>query len=570
MDKEMTGYPSIDKPWLKYYSDKAINASLFEGTVFDYLWESNKDYPDNVAINYYGRKITFRELFEHIDETAASFSALGVRSGDIVVISSVTTPETIYIFYALNKIGAISNMVDPRTSIDGIHEYIEETESRILVTINVAYPKIIKATHNTKVNKIIVTSPADSLKGVIKQLYRLKNRAPELQPNSITWDSFINQGEGHVWEPTKYTKEQCCVIVHTGGTTGSPKGVMLSNDNLNALVQQSILTDIDMRRVHNWMDIMPPFIAYGVGMGICLPLVIGMETILIPSFDPKQFDKLLVKHKPIHMVFVPSYWGTIIESKRLRNEDLSYIIAPTVGGDTMDVALEKSVNQFLKDHGCSYTVTKGYGMTEVCAGVTGTLDNLNELGSVGVPFVKTVISIFDPETGAELKYNQMGEICICGPNVMLGYYKNPEATKEIIRLHEDGNYWVHSGDIGYMNENGSLFIVDRMKKMIVRYDGFKVFPSLIEKTISSHSAIDNCCVVGCKDHEHAQGKLPVAFIVLKQNCHNDPDIVICELKELCAKELPEYAQPVKYTIIPELPVTPIGKIDYRSLEDRLK
>ena len=303
-----------------------------------------------------------------------------------------------------------------------------------------------------------------------------------------------------------YHKDQCCVIIHTGGTTGTPKGVMLSNDNINALVQQSILTGIDMQRHHNWMDIMPPFIAYGIGMGIHLPLVIGMELILIPSIDPKKFDQLLIKYKPIHMVFVPSYWGTIINSKRLKKTDLSFIIAPTVGGDTMPPALEMAANQFLKEHGCSSAVTKGYGMTEVSAGVTGTLDVLNEPGSVGSPFVKTIISIFDPETGNELQYNQMGEICISGPNVMLGYYKNETATKETIRQHKDGSTWVHSGDLGYMNENGSLFIVDRIKKMIIRYDGFKVFPSQIEKVIASHNSVQGCCVVGSPDSEHAQGE----------------------------------------------------------------
>lgn len=262
---------------------------------------------------------------------------------------------------------------------------------------------------------------------------------------------------------------------------------------------QSILTGIDMKREHTWMDIMPPFIAYGIGMGLHLPLVVGMETILIPSFDAKKFDELLLKHKPIHMVGVPSYWGVIINSKKLAKKDLSYIIAPTVGGDTMDVTLEKNANAFLREHGCLYPITKGYGMTEVCADVSGTVDTNNEIGSVGIPFVKTVISVFDPETSQELKYNEQGEVCISGPNVMLGYYKNEVATNAIKYIHKDGSVWIHSGDIGYMTENGSLYIVDRVKRMIVRYDGFKVFPSLIETVVSSHDSVVSCCVVGIED-----------------------------------------------------------------------
>lgn len=565
-EKKLTGYPSIDKPWLKYYPEEAIETPLFEGTTYDYLWESNKNYPENIALSYYGCKIRYRELFSNIDAAAAAFAALGIRRGDVVVISSVTTPETIYAFYALNRLGAISNMIDPRTSIEGIHDYIEEVDSKVIMTIDAAYPKILEAVRNTNVEKIIVVSPADSLTRIKKKLYLLKNKPVELSSAGLRWDDFISQGSGVALNTAAYHKDQCCVIIHTGGTTGTPKGVMLSNDNINALVQQSILTGIDMQRHHNWMDIMPPFIAYGIGMGIHLPLVIGMELILIPSFDPKRFDQLLIKYNPIHMVFVPSYWGTIINSKRLKKTDLSFIIAPTVGGDTMPPALEMAANHFLKEHGCSYTVTKGYGMTEVSAGVTGTLDVLNEPGSVGSPFVKTIISIFDPETGNELQYNQMGEICISGPNVMLGYYKNETATKETIRQHKDGSTWVHSGDLGYMNENGSLFIVDRIKKMIIRYDGFKVFPSQIEKVIASHNSVQGCCVVGSPDSEHAQGNLPVAFVVLNSSATEWSREIISELKELCYKELPEYAQPVDYFIVPNLPVTPIGKIDYRKLE----
>ena len=565
-NENQTGYPSVDKPWLKYYSEEAINSSLFEGTVYDYLWESNKNHLARYALRYFGRRISFRELFQHIEEAAAAFQSSGIKEGDIVVISSVTTPETVYAFYALNRIGAVSNMVDPRTSIEGIRDYINEVGSETVIVIDAAYPKIVEAVVDTPVKRIIVTSPADSLPSVKQFLYKVMNREQKRDSNSITWRKLMNIAGHTTVEPIQYVKDKCCAIVHTGGTTGAPKGVMLSNDNVNALVQQSILTEIDMQRLHNWMDIMPPFIAYGIGMGLHLPLVIGMETILIPSFDAKKFDQLLIKHKPIHMVFVPSYWETIINSKRLKRADLSFIIAPTVGGDRMDTSLEMSVNQFLKDHGCSYKVTKGYGMTEVCAGVTGTLDAIIEVGSAGVRFVKTTISIFDPDSGEELQYNELGEICITGPSVMLGYYNNREATEAMIRLHSDGLYWVHSGDIGYMNENGSLFIVDRLKRMIVRYDGFKVFPSTIEGTIAKHKDVHECCVVGRSDTEHSQGKLPVAYVVLSDEGKNREEKIEGALINLCKNDLPEYALPVCFNFVEEIPYTPIGKVDYRTLE----
>ena len=392
-NKNLTGYPSIDKPWLKYYSEEAINAKLPECTIFKYLWDSNKEYLDNIALNYFDRRITYGQMFVNIKRAAKAFSALGVREGDIVVLTTVTTPETIYSFYGLNRLGAISNMVDPRTSEEGIRDYIKEVNAEYVLTIDAALPKIKKAVIGTRVKKIIVVSPADSLPQPKKAAFlisnQIKGETPKLFKRCIRWKDFIEQGKNEKPVYSHYKKDSCCVIVHTGGTTGTPKGVMLSNDNLNALVLQSILTEIDMQPIHTWLDIMPPFIAYGIGMGICLPLVIGMENILIPSFKAEEFDKLLLKHKANHMVFVPSYWGTIINSKRLINKDLSFIIAPTVGGDRLEIALEQQANSFLHAHNCTYNVTKGYGMTEVCAGVTGTLGTNNEIGSVGVPFVKT-------------------------------------------------------------------------------------------------------------------------------------------------------------------------------------
>ena len=569
--QNLTGYPSIDKPWLKYYSEEAINAKLPECSVYEYLWESNKDYLDNVALSYMGTKIKFRELFENIEKTAKAFYALGLREGDVVVIASVATPETVYAFYALDRLGVISNMVDPRTSIEGIHEYICEVDAKHVFVIDAAYEKICKAIEGTKVKHVIITSPVESLTGAKKHIYNmvgvLKDTRPKLSKDSIKWSEFILAGGNAIPELAEYEKNRCCVIVHTGGTTGNPKGVMLSDDNINALVCQSIWTGIDMKREHTWLDIMPPFIAYGVGMGLHLPLSIGMETILIPKFDAKKFDELLLKHKPIHMVGVPSYWGTIINSKKMQKEDLSYIIAPTVGGDTMDPVLEKKANEFLKSHGCSYGITKGYGMTEVSAGVTGTLDAINEIGSVGVPFVKSIVSIFDPITGEELTYGKEGEVCICSPNIMLGYYGNEEATNNIIKIHKDGTRWIHSGDIGYMKDNGSLFLVDRKKRMIIRYDGFKVFPSFIENVVSEHKDIETCCAVGTQDTAHSQGKLPVVYEVLKHDCENERQALESELAELCKNELPEYAQPVAFKFIEKMPLTPIGKVDYRALED---
>lgn len=564
--KKLTGYPSIDKPWLKYYTEEAINAKLPECTIYEYLWESNKNHLNDTALNYFDRKITFGEMFENIHQTAKAFATLGIKRGDIVVMATVTTPETIYSVYALNLLGAVANMVDPRTSAEGIREYIKEVDSKIVVTIDVAYPKIVEAIKGTSVEKIVVISPADSLPQPKKFLYKAF-KATKI-PNDdlhIKWNKLIALGKNAMPTIATYKKNTPCVIVHTGGTTGMPKGVMLSDDNMNAATFQAISAGFDLKREHNWLNIMPPFIAYGIGNGLHLPLVVGMEVILIPSFNPNEFADLMNKYHPNHMVGVPSHYGNIIHSPKMENQDLAYVIAPVVGGDAMDISLEIETNKFLDEHNCTYPVCKGYGMSEVAAAVcTCSSHECNKIGSVGIPLPKTIMAAFDLDSGKELPYHQEGEICITGPNTMVGYYHNEAETNNVIKQHQDGLMWVHSGDIGYIDEDGFVFIKDRVKRVIIRHDGFKVFPSLIEKTVDKNKNVVSNCAVGIADKAHRQGKLPIVFAVLKEGAN--AETVKAELFEICQKELPEYVQPVDFVFIDKMPLTPIGKVDYRALE----
>ena len=572
----LTGHPSIDKPWLRFYTDEQIKTDMPQMSAYRYLFEQNKKYLSRTALSYYGRKITFGELFTKIEETAKALKAMGVKENDIVTISMPNTPEAVYLFYAMSKIGAIANMVDPRTSAEGLKNYIEEVDSDLVIIVDSYYNKVKDLRKDGNVKHIVAVSPSVSLPFCLNLGYKakefidgLKNSENKivLEDGTLNWFQFIENGKEYgLPTEAKFISNRPLVLEHTGGTTGIPKGVVLSNENINAVALQSVLTGIDMQREHNWMDIMPTFIAYGVGMGLHLPLTIGMETILIPQFDPAKFDELLLKYKPIHMVGVPSYWGTIIKSKKLAKKDLSYIIAPTVGGDAMDHTLEQQANDYLKEHNCSSKITKGYGMTEVTGGVSGTVDKNNHIGSVGIPFVKTTISIFDPDTEDELMYGMDGEVCITGPNTMIGYFNNSEATNKILKKHKDGKVWVHTGDIGHINEDGSLFIVDRIKRMMIRYDGFKIFPSLIENVISTHEAVDSCKVVAIADQDHSQGKLPKAHIVLKPQYKGKEEMVMEQIKLLCSEKLPEYVQPVDYKFRESLPLTSIGKIDYLSLE----
>lgn len=482
-EKQLTGYPSVDKPWLKYYSKEAINTEVPSGSAYDYLYEMNKS-RHKAALEYYGNTITFKQLFKNIVAVERAFLAQGVCEGDIVTVLIPNMPEAVYIFYALSKIGAISNMVDPRTSTEGIRDYIDETKSKIIVIIDVAISKVVNIRKQLPyVERIISVSPSESFPLALKILYKIGNRT-QIIDDVMQWNIFLKAGKTYEIDSitVRGVANKPVMIVHTGGTTGSPKGVVLSNLNINAIAFQSMRFPTDLQARHTWLDIMPPFIAYGIGTGLHFPLIVGMTVILVPKFDADKFDELLIKHKPNHISGVPSHWYTIINSKAMQKQNMSYLISAAVGGDTMDERLEENSNDFLKFHQCKYKITKGYGMTETNGSVCRTLNDNNPIGSVGVPFTHTVIAIFSRETGEELPYNEVGEICMYGPSVMLGYYNNAEETSRIKRFH-NGHEWIHSGDLGYMTEDGNVYVLNRVKRIIIRYDGFKIFPSQIEKVI---------------------------------------------------------------------------------------
>lgn len=566
-------YPSKDKPWLKYYTEEQLSVPLPECTLYEMIWENNKDSLDRIAIDYFGNKVTYKQMFENIDMAAKAYAAAGVKDGDIVIVSSVTIPELIYSVYALNRLGAVPNMVDPRTSTEGIRDYILEVKATLAVTIDVAYPRIARASEGTPVEKIISISPSDSMPAVLKGVMKLKAALEANKPvNDIpvqNWKSFIKDGKDVSYSPVAYTPKKCCVIVHTGGTTGMPKGVMLSNDNINAVYSQAKNSPLKVKSGDKFLNIMPPFIAYGFSLGLHLVLSWGLTEIIIPKFDPESFDKLIIKHKPNALIGVPSYFDNLRNCKKLENYDLSFIKVLLSGGDKTQPEVEDRINTFFKEHNADILLSKGYSMTECSAMGTISYDNINKLGTVGIPMPKTTISIFEEGTDRELSCGEIGEICMQSPTMMIGYYNNQEATDALLRTHSDGLKWAHTGDLGYLDVDGMVHVEGRLKRMIIRHDGFKVFPPFIEDVVVTHPAIENCCVVAQKDRVHGVGAMPFVFCTLKDGVSTEEEQIISELKDICLDEIPEYSQPVGYKFVSQLPLTPIGKVDYRALEEEL-
>ena len=564
-------YASVAKPWLKYYDASFIGQPLPDCTTFEYLYQQNKQHLNEPALEYFGRKITYADLFVNIKKTAAAFRAIGLKKGDIATVVSIMTPEIIYAFYAADLIGATLNLVDPRYSVEGIHDYIAEVDSHLLICLNVTYDRCVQAAKRTHVERILVVSPADSLSLPMAMGYKLKNPDKNhYSSNVIHWKDFIagGQGQSTAADPVD-PMDHACVVVHTGGTTGSPKGVMLTDRNFNTIAKQFKTYEFLCHRGQTLMNIMPPFIAYGFACGIHLPLTLGIKVVIIPNADASKLGSLVLKYKPQHMFGVPTHYQQLATDPRLKNKDLSFIRMSAAGGDAISVGAEENVNEFLAAHNVEFPMAKGYGMTEVSSAATAAAASITKPGSAGIPLVDTIVSVFEPGTAKELPIGEQGEICICSESIMKGYYHKPEETAAVKQVHPDGRTWVHTGDVGYIDEDGFVFVGSRIKRLIIRPDGFKVFPSMIENAISHHPAVRQCSVVGCVAKDHPQGRLPFVFVVLDPAAADKKRQILRELRQLCVEELPEYVQPVAYKFISEMPLTPVGKVDYRKLEEQI-
>lgn len=569
-DMQVKPRPSEGKPWLKYFSPEAVAAPLPQDTLYGYLVAQNGAYPDNAALNYYGNRIPFGRALGEIDRTADAYQALGVQLGEIVTCCSLAIPETVYSLYGLNKIGGVSNMIDPRASSEGIRNFVAETGSRVLVILDAILEKNLDMLPELDVDTIIVQTAERSLPPMVRLLKRLKDGAVRLPADKriVYWDDFLRAGAGANAQPVPYRENMLAVINHTGGTTGVPKGVMLTNDGMNAMSVNFGLSGVNYSRDNRFLDIIPPFASYGVVCSLHVPFSLGLEVVLIPLFDPEKFADMVRRYRPTHTLAVPSHYERLMNDARIRKMDLSFFETAGSGGDTMNAGLEYKLNGFLHGRGCRYPLSQGYGMSEVSAAACCNFNNVHKNGSVGIPLLKTTVSVFRADSFEELGYDEMGEICITGPTMMLGYLNNPEETARVMRRHPDGTVWIHSGDLGYMDADGFVYIKGRMKRIIIRHDGHKVFPTQLEGIIGGCGKVEACAVVAVRDRERAQGKLPMAFVKLRDSIPRERfQAIRDEILALCNAQLPLKDRLYDLAFVPALPHTAVGKIDYRRLED---
>ena len=564
---------SSEKIWMKHYPEESRTAVFPRMKVYSFLKESNKERIHDTAIYYYGTRITVKKLIEKIDRCADAFAALGVKKGDVISLLSASTPESIMVVYALNKIGATLNAIDPRMDVKSIARMICSSGSKILVAIDIAYPKVAMILKDIKQDHIIIQSAGTSLPLLKKIAVKLASRSsiPYGKHGIMNWDTFIEGAKNGVAVEAEYEGDATVAITYTGGTTGFPKGVMLTNDSLNAVAFNFIHAGIVHKPGQRFLGIMPIFSSYGLVCGIHMPLTIGCELALIPRFYPLKMGEYVKKYKPEHMIATPAFYEILIESEEMKNFDLSFMLTMGSGGDSMNAGLEAKLEAFMASHGIRYPLAQGYGMSEVSAAATFCVTDRYRKGSVGIPGIKTTIGIFDPETGEELGYNTPGEVCITGDTMMKGYFNNKEETDYVMRKHADGQIWIHSGDIGYIDEDGFVYIQGRVKRMITRFDGHKVFPITIESFIAEHELVHSCSVIAVDDRERLQGQYPMAVIELVAGVDVSRRDEICrEIYAKCHELLEERGRPVAVVCVDEVPLTAMGKNDYRALEKEFK
>ena len=562
----MKGKASVTKPWLKYFSDEAVNAELPRETIYEHILKNNDAHRSNTAINYFGGKISYGELLDTADNCAASFAELGVKSGDMVACCSATIPELAFALYGLNKLGAAMVALDPRRSASEIKQFIISSGANILLLLDLAYEHLTEMLAELNLDRIIIISADNYMPFAVRVLKQLKMPAPEipLVGRTISWKEFLKLGKGKTVEAAKYGENDLAAVTLTGGTTGMPKGVMLSNDGFNAVAMDFRYCGVEYTRHQRFLDIIPAFSSYGIVASLHMPLSLGLEIVMIPKFDADKVGHLVKKYKPSHTLLVPAHYEKLMNSKEMKNGfDLSFFQTAGSGGDTMNAGLEAKLNGFLRDHGCKYPLSQGYGMSEVSSAVSCCCNGNFKSLSVGYPLLTATVAIFKPGTTEELDFGEEGEICITGPSVMLGYLNNPEETEKVMVKHPDGTVWVHSGDLGCMDSDGFIFIKGRIKRMITRFDGHKIFPVQIESIIGMHEAVQSCAVVGVEDTEHAQGMQALAVVKLRQGA--DETAVREELKEKMEAELEDRGRPKFLHFVDEMPYAGMGKIDYNKL-----
>lgn len=450
--KKMTGYPSIDRPWLKYYSDKASESKIPSCTVYENIYQINKDHPNNIALEFFGKSITYGKMFEEIDRVATAFINYGITKNDKVILFTSSTPEIIIAILALGKIGAVANMISPLFTEDQIIARINETDAELMIAMEQLWTKVSDVLDKLCVKNIVVVSVLDSMPFLVKSLVRNKLKANINYSSKIAkWKSFIMQF-GHPVGKFEdiYEKGQPLIMVYSSGTTGASKGIVLTNDGINATISHYISPDFPYKRGDRYLQIIPIWFSTGIVVSCLMPLCLGITVVLEPIFSAETFCRDVRKYKPTMTLVATSLWLPFLNDKKIQKMDLSFLKYPITGGEQLSPRVENTINTFLAERNCKSTILQGWGMCELGGTVCTNTMTHKKCGSTGFPIKGVIVAAFDMDTNQELQYNQRGELRVMSPARMKCYYKNEIATNEYFYEDKDGQIWGCTGDMGML------------------------------------------------------------------------------------------------------------------------
>ena len=541
-----------------------------ELTMFQMVERIATQYPDEPAYEFYGHKTSYASFIKHIERAARAFIATGIKSGDVVTVCMPNLPQTLACFYALDRIGAVANMVHPLSARSEISFYLNVSKSKAILTVDMFYEKVVDALKDVKQPvTVLVARVQDELNPILKAAYVLKKGKGYLRfPNrekDLLWRDFLKKGTDDVPLPESvFDPAKTSVILYSGGTTGTPKGICLSDLNFNACAMQAReAINQEFHTGFKMLSCMPCFHGFGLGINIHTVLIHGACCVLMPTFTTKSYASMLMRKKPNFIAGVPTIFEALLHAPGLDKADLSFLHGMFCGGDSLSPELKKKIDAFLKDHGASIQVREGYGLTECVTASCLTPRDTSREGSIGIPFPDTLYRIVCPGTDDDLLPGEEGEIILTGPTLMLGYLDAPEETAAVMKKSVDGRTWLHTGDIGYMDADGYVYFMRRMKRLIIT-NGYNVYPGQIENIIDAFPEVSYSCVIGVKDPRRMQRVK--AYVVLRDGVKGDED---CRrrLMDHLRQHVASYALPKEIEFRDELPKTLVGKVAYRVLEE---
>ncbi|MBN1892670.1 MAG: acyl--CoA ligase [Clostridiales bacterium] len=574
----------MQKPWLDHYDPKMNESVEYpEKNMYEMLLRTVQVFPHHIALSFEGARISYVELLDLIETVERRLRDLGMKKGDVLTICLPNIPQAVIVFYAANKHGVIANMVHPKTPPDELAEFMTTTNSRYLIILDAFMFKSIGVFEKIAIEKVIVARIGDFLSPVKRAgFYWSKGRKIPAVPDEerfVLWKDLMvrKQCDREGEEPdTEYQRQigphDPAVYLHSGGTTGSPKTIILSSHNMNVLaVIGPQIVNIDdpfetgtLPEGFSMVAILPLFHGFGLCMCMHTMLCNGIKSILVPLFTPDSLAKVILREKPALIAAVPTLFEGMLKSKLLARKQLPFLKACFCGGDSLSPDLKMRFESFVRERGAPISLREGYGLTETVTVCCVNPEYKSKEGSIGLPLPDILMKIVHVGTHQELSPGGQGEICVSGPTTMLGYLNDPQATNEAIHIHDDEQQWVHTGDYGYMDKEGYFFFTQRLKR-IIKVSGVPVFPSQIEAIISAVLGVDSACAIAIPDSYRIHAVK--AVIVLNERGHADGQEAVRErIKVVCGDKLISYARPVEIEFRERLPKTLVGKVDYVLLE----